>query len=92
MATILDSIKHEYALTTEQAIFFDEYVHQRWGYNMWVHADGPNDESFYIQMANEAAHAAYTLEQVAQAMWQLDVRSIYNELVEDEVREIVAMA
>lgn len=92
MANILDSIKHEYALTTDQAIFFDEYVHQRWSYVMWAHADGPNDEGFYIQMANEAAHAAYALEQVAQAMWQLDVRGIYNELAECELREIVSLA
>ena len=92
MATILDSIKREYALTSDQAIFFDEYVNQRWSYNVWVHADGPNDESFYISMANEAAHAAYTLEVVAKAMWQLDVRGIYNELAEAEVREIVAIA
>lgn len=90
MASILD-LKYEYALTTDQVIFFDEYVAQRWSYDIWVHADGPNDESFYIQMANEAAHAAYALEQVAQAMWQLDVRSIYNELTESEIREIVAL-
>lgn len=63
---------------------FAEYCHQIYVRDMWAKSDGPNDPSFYIQMSEESAHAAYVLNELAVDCFELDFYDIARHMTSEE--------
>lgn len=90
---LIDTIATEFKMTKEQKTVFESYASERFAARTWASSYrpgiSPNDEEFYMNMTNENLHAANVLNDLSITLWNLNLRTIFNELLDEEIREIV---